>query len=83
MELLTIQEAADQLRVSTKTVRRMIDRGELAADHIGPRIIRIRKDALPTEQSDVDAHIAALVASAPPLTSEQRDLLASVLGGAR
>ena len=40
-EALTIREAAEHWRVSTKTVRRMIDRGELPVFRVGPRLIRI------------------------------------------
>jgi excisionase family DNA binding protein len=39
--LMTIAEAATALRVSTKTVRRMLDRGELRRVNVG-RLIRIR-----------------------------------------
>lgn len=40
-ELLTLQEAAQKLSVSSDTVRRMIARGELPAYRYGPRLIRI------------------------------------------
>jgi excisionase family DNA binding protein len=43
--LLTINEAADFLNVSTRTVRREIDRGALAVVRIG-RSIRIDDDDL-------------------------------------
>lgn len=39
--LISIDEAADRLGVSTKTVRRRISDGTLKAVRIGPRIIRI------------------------------------------
>jgi excisionase family DNA binding protein len=39
--LMTIAEAAVALRVSTKTVRRMLDRGELRRVSVG-RLVRIR-----------------------------------------
>lgn len=42
----TIPEAADRLEVSTKTIRRMIARGEIEARRIGPRLIRVRLDQL-------------------------------------
>lgn len=38
---VTIPEAADHYKVSTKTVRRMIARGEIEAKRVGPRLIRI------------------------------------------
>jgi excisionase family DNA binding protein len=37
MELLTVQEVADMMKVSEKTVRRLIKRGNLAAYKIGAR----------------------------------------------
>ena len=43
--LLTIANVAASLQVSTKTVRRLIDRGELDAIRIG-RSIRIQPEAL-------------------------------------
>jgi excisionase family DNA binding protein len=44
-ELLTVDEVAKALRVSKKTVYRIISRKELEAIHIG-RIIRVRRDVL-------------------------------------
>jgi excisionase family DNA binding protein len=41
--LMTIAEAATALRVSTKTVRRMLDRGELRRVSVG-RLVRIRAE---------------------------------------
>jgi excisionase family DNA binding protein len=38
---ITIAEAATRLSLSTKTVRRMISRGDLPARRIGPRLIRV------------------------------------------
>lgn len=43
--LLTVPEAADYLRVSTRTVRRMIAVGTLPATWIG-RSVRVRSDRL-------------------------------------
>lgn len=43
-ELLTIDEAARRLKVSTKTVRRLIKAGKLPAFHITPRTVRVRAD---------------------------------------
>jgi excisionase family DNA binding protein len=37
----TIQDAADRMKVSTKTIRRYISTGLIAADRFGPRLIRI------------------------------------------
>ena len=41
--LLSVDEAAEALRVSTKTVRRLIARGELSAVRVG-RQLRISQD---------------------------------------
>ena len=43
--LLTLQDVADFLQVSTRTVRRLVDRGELTAFRIG-RSIRVRREDL-------------------------------------
>jgi excisionase family DNA binding protein len=43
--LLTIKDVAELLQVSTRTVQRLIDRGELAAVRIG-RSVRIRPEAV-------------------------------------
>ena len=37
MKLLTVQEVADTMKVSEKTVRRLIKRGDLAAYRVGDR----------------------------------------------
>lgn len=37
MKLLTVQEVADMMKVSEKTVRRLIKRGDLAAYKVGER----------------------------------------------
>jgi excisionase family DNA binding protein len=45
-EWLTIEQAADWLQVSTKTIRRYIEAGSLAAVNLGGRAIRIRRQDL-------------------------------------
>jgi excisionase family DNA binding protein len=45
MELLTVREVAQELRVSPMTVRRHITAGRLSAVRVG-RSIRIRRDAV-------------------------------------
>lgn len=45
-EYITINQAASALAVSTKTIRRMIARGDLPAKRIGTQIVRIPADAL-------------------------------------
>ena len=42
----TIQEAADCYKVSTKTIRRMITRGQIDAQRFGPRLIRVNLTSL-------------------------------------
>lgn len=37
----TIQQAADSLKVSTKTIRRYISQGLIQAERFGPRLIRV------------------------------------------
>jgi len=43
--LLTVEEVAKRLSVALRTVRRLIDRGELPAHRIG-RMVRISEDDL-------------------------------------
>lgn len=38
---ITIKAAAEYLAVSTQTVRKMIARGEIRAERLGPRLIRV------------------------------------------
>ncbi len=45
-EWLTIEQAADWLQVSTKTIRRYIEGGSIPAVNLGGRAIRIRRQDL-------------------------------------
>jgi len=45
-KLLTIEQAADILQVSTRSVRRYISSGDLEATRIGDRLVRIKQTAL-------------------------------------
>jgi excisionase family DNA binding protein len=45
-EWLTVEQAADWLQVSTKTIRRYIETGSLPAVNLGGRAIRIRRQGL-------------------------------------
>ena len=47
-QLITIAAAAEQLSVSTKTIRRLISRGELPALKIGGHLVRVPAAALNT-----------------------------------
>ena len=46
-ELLTYGEVADLLKVTVKTVQRMVARGDLEAIKVGPRLVRIRAADVP------------------------------------
>ncbi|GFG66890.1 hypothetical protein MKUB_43800 [Mycobacterium kubicae] len=45
-ELIGIQEAADRLGVSYRSVRRYISAGRLNAVRVGPRLLKVRADDL-------------------------------------
>lgn len=45
-DVLTMQEAADMLRVTERTVRRMIKDGRLEAAWLGARTVRIPKSSV-------------------------------------
>ncbi len=45
-EWLTVEQVADWLQVSTKTIRRYIEDGSLPAVNLGGRAIRIRRQDL-------------------------------------
>ncbi|MCW2513579.1 MAG: hypothetical protein JWR11_2621 [Mycobacterium sp.] len=42
----TIQQSADFLNVSQKTIRRYIASGQLKAKRVGPRLIRVDRESL-------------------------------------
>lgn len=46
MELLTIEEAAQYLRVCPETVKRYIKKGDLRATKLSSQVLRIRQDDL-------------------------------------
>ncbi|KAA9134842.1 helix-turn-helix domain-containing protein [Microbacterium caowuchunii] len=77
----TVQEAAAQLRVDPRTIRRQIAAGKIRAVQLGPKVIRVDMDSLVPPADPLAAHVAALVADAPPLTPEQRDKIAAILRG--
>ena len=45
-EFMTIQQVAESYQLSSSTVRRMIQRGQLTAHRLGPRVIRVRREDL-------------------------------------
>jgi len=73
LDLLTLAEAAQMLKVSTVTLRRWIKQGRLPAYHVGPRKVRIHRSDLtkafaPTYQQDGVRAVQEMVS---PLTDEQ------------
>lgn len=52
-QLLTIDRAAEIVQCGTKTIRRALDRGELAASHIGDPDARVKSWRI--RRSDLDA----------------------------
>jgi excisionase family DNA binding protein len=48
-EWLTVTEVAQHYRVSIRTIHRMIQSGQLRARKIGPRLIRIHRSELNSE----------------------------------
>jgi excisionase family DNA binding protein len=76
----TVREAAERLGVSTSTVWRWIDAGQLAAVRVGPRAIRIRSSDVQTavrparQQQRVPGEhpIYTDVSQIPPWTEEDR-----------
>lgn len=87
---LTLTTAVERGFGGYSTLRRRIASGELPAERVGRRYL-IRESDLedmvapvagrPTERASLNTAIDRIVASAPRLSHEQRDRLASVLGG--
>jgi excisionase family DNA binding protein len=46
--LITLAEAADRLKVSVRTVRRLIRYGYLPGYRVGPRVLRVHADDVET-----------------------------------
>lgn len=72
-----------------QTLRRYISDGRLPAVKIGGRVKVLRSDldalAKPAREADsdkVESAVERIVSAAPPLTTEQRERLAVILGGA-
>lgn len=90
---LTISEVAAQLNCADKTVRNLIERGELTAIKYGQRFVRVEQSALDdfkarhrtplaAERAEIlgpetVAAIAESAAAAPPLTEDQQDTIRS------
>jgi excisionase family DNA binding protein len=67
-ELLAVAEVAELLKLNQRTVRNMIDRGDLGAVRVGQRRLRIR-------QSQLDASLAAgeMTPEAEPTAADEPD----------
>ena|SRR5579885_2323538 len=58
LDLITLKEAAQLLRVSEVTVRRWLKQGRLPAYHVGPRALRVRRE-------DLTSHVLPVGAGRP------------------
>lgn len=86
---LTLQQGVAEGYAAYSTLRAYVSDGRLPAVRIGGRIKVRREDldalATPARQErarDVVSAVERVVAEAPPLTQEQRERLAVILGGA-
>jgi len=71
MNLLTIQESADLMKVSESTVRRLIRSGRLPAYKVGERG-QVRVKAIDLEQY-VDSQRVPIVSALPDETTENEE----------
>ncbi|MGX1805184.1 helix-turn-helix domain-containing protein [Nocardia sp. NPDC055321] len=55
-QLMSLRDAAALAQVDTKTIRRWIDRGHLAAYRMGPRLLRVERSELMTVAKPVPAN---------------------------
>ena len=55
-EWITVADAAAELKVTQRFVRRLIADGELHAVKIGSRLVRIRRDDLEAVLRPIDVH---------------------------
>lgn len=85
---LSVPQAAEYLGISTRTLHRRLVDGTLTANRVGPRLLRFDREQLAalarpevrgTAVDPLAEHVAAVVAAAPELTTEQRDKLAGLL----
>lgn len=86
---LTLTTAVERGYGGYSTLRKRIASGELPAERVGNRYL-VRESDLeemvapvtgrPTERASLNTAIDRVVASAPRLSHEQRDRLASILG---
>jgi excisionase family DNA binding protein len=73
--LLTLQEAAAYLRVSTRTVRRLVERGELEARYVG-RSLRFEEATLEQFSSAPQRQTVGMLSFADSLRELEREFAA-------
>jgi excisionase family DNA binding protein len=92
LDLITLKEAAQLLRVSEVTVRRWLKQGRLRAYHVGPRAVRLRRADIeralhsigPADESTSSRRYGAIYVTEPrPLTDEERRRAREVLQAMR
>ncbi|MEU3182516.1 helix-turn-helix domain-containing protein [Streptomyces albidoflavus] len=56
-EWLTVREVAEHFRVSTRTITRWVNTGEISSTRVGPagRLVRIHRSALTAHHPSVSA----------------------------
>ena len=64
-ELLTVAEAADRLRVTTRYIRMLIADGTLPAMRLGRRSIRLRRDDVDHVLRPIETWISEVTKSTP------------------
>lgn len=74
-----ISEASTRFSLHPDTIRRMISRGEIEAKRFGPKLIRVNLGSVEAAATPLAVHIDHIVEGAPPLTSEQRERISSLL----
>src|SRR5215211_5666680 len=73
LDLLTMREAAELLRVSEVTVARWLKQGRLPAYRVGPRAVRVRRADVERMVEPVSPRLRAHVQpEAEPTTASQR-----------
>jgi excisionase family DNA binding protein len=84
-ELLTVPQVADELGVSSRTVWKYVSTGELPAQRIGAKLVKVRRADLdefvrPVVAEDPDAaFVREVVAAAGRLTPEAREAVRRLL----
>ncbi|WP_213263164.1 helix-turn-helix domain-containing protein [Gordonia amarae] len=89
--LLSYEDVAAETGLSLRTIQRMVAAGEIATVRVGQRV-RFQPDeiarlvaggpSMPSAPDPYRDHVLALVAAAPPLTSDQAARIKAVLESA-